>query len=134
MGARSSLSYRRRWIRFGFDDKISGRPPTSAIEPRQRCGDRPGLGARPTTTVSSSPTGSTRRGKTVAERRADMADKTADHSEALDVQKIHYLVRLMKRYDLTDLNLSDGKVQIRLKRRGPEPASPSVHHSPLIHP
>ena len=38
--------------------------------------------------------------------------------------RIHYLVRLMKRYDLTDLNLSDGHVQIRLKRRGPESAAP----------
>ncbi len=50
-----------------------------------------------------------------------MSEKAPDSSEPLDVQRIHYLVRLMKRYDLTDLNLSDGKVQIRLKRRGPEP-------------
>ncbi len=50
-----------------------------------------------------------------------MAEKAPDSSEPLDVQKVHYLVRLMKRYDLTDLNLNDGKVQIRLKRRGPEP-------------
>ncbi len=55
-----------------------------------------------------------------------MADKGNDQAEALDVEKIHYLVRLMKRYDLTDLNLSDGKVQIRLKRRGPESAAPPV--------
>jgi acetyl-CoA carboxylase biotin carboxyl carrier protein len=60
-----------------------------------------------------------------------MAEKADDHGEVLDVQKIHYLVRLMKRYDLTDLNVSDGKVQIRLRRRGPE--SPSVAASPLIH-
>jgi acetyl-CoA carboxylase biotin carboxyl carrier protein len=60
-----------------------------------------------------------------------MADKAADHGEALDVEKIHYLVRLMKRYDLTDLNLSDGKVQIRLKRRGPEPSNPAVPLSSL---
>jgi acetyl-CoA carboxylase biotin carboxyl carrier protein len=45
-------------------------------------------------------------------------------SEPLDVQKIHYLVRLMKRYDLTDLNINDGPVQIRLKRRGPETFAP----------
>ena len=49
-----------------------------------------------------------------------MAEKARDSSEQLDVQKIHYLVRLMKRYDLTDLNINDGHVQIRLKRRGPE--------------
>ncbi len=55
-----------------------------------------------------------------------MAEKARDSSEQLDVQKIHYLVRLMKRYDLTDLNINDGRVQIRLKRRGPETAGPVV--------
>jgi len=53
-----------------------------------------------------------------------MAEKARDSSEPLDVQKIHYLVRLMKRYDLTDLNISDGHMQVRLKRRGPESAAP----------
>ena len=53
-----------------------------------------------------------------------MAEKARDSSDPLDVQKIHYLVRLMKRYDLTDLNINDGHVQIRLKRRGPESAAP----------
>jgi acetyl-CoA carboxylase biotin carboxyl carrier protein len=56
-----------------------------------------------------------------------MADKGGEHSEALDVEKIHSLVRLMKRYDLTDLNLSDGKVQIRLRRRGPEATVAAMH-------
>ncbi len=49
-----------------------------------------------------------------------MAEQASDPNEPLDVNKIHQLVRLMKRYDLTDLNISDGKVQIRLKRRGSE--------------
>jgi len=53
-----------------------------------------------------------------------MAEKERDSREQVDVQKIHYLVRLMKRYDLTDLNINDGQVQIRLKRRGPETAAP----------
>ena len=53
-----------------------------------------------------------------------MAEKARDSSDPLDVQKIHYLVRLMKRYDLTDLNINDGHMQIRLKRRGTESASP----------
>ena len=52
-----------------------------------------------------------------------MAEQESDPSEPLDVRKIHYLVRLMKQYDLTDLNINDGNVQIRLKRRGPEAAS-----------
>jgi acetyl-CoA carboxylase biotin carboxyl carrier protein len=55
-----------------------------------------------------------------------MAERARDSSEQLDVRQIHYLVRLMKRYDLTDLNISDGHVQIRLKRRGPESATPSL--------
>jgi acetyl-CoA carboxylase biotin carboxyl carrier protein len=59
-----------------------------------------------------------------------MAEKALDSSEPLDVQRIHYLVRLMKRYDLTDLNISDGQVQIRLKRRGPESASSVIHLAP----
>jgi acetyl-CoA carboxylase biotin carboxyl carrier protein len=56
-----------------------------------------------------------------------MAEKGRVGSEPLDVQRIHYLVRLMKRYDLTDLNISDGQVQIRLRRRGPESAAPATH-------
>jgi acetyl-CoA carboxylase biotin carboxyl carrier protein len=56
-----------------------------------------------------------------------MAEHVPDPSEPLDVKRIHYLVRLMKRYDLTDLNLSDGAVQIRLRRRGPEPPSVPGH-------
>jgi acetyl-CoA carboxylase biotin carboxyl carrier protein len=56
-----------------------------------------------------------------------MAENAPDSTEPLDVQRIHYLVRLMKRYDLTDLNISDRHVQIRLKRRGPEPAASLLH-------
>jgi acetyl-CoA carboxylase biotin carboxyl carrier protein len=53
-----------------------------------------------------------------------MAEQGPDPSDPLDVKRIHQLVRLMKRYDLTDLNLTDGKVQIRLKRRGSEVSPP----------
>ena len=56
-----------------------------------------------------------------------MAENAPDSTEPLDVQRIHYLVRLMKRYDLTDLNISDGHVQIRLRRRGPESAASLLH-------
>ncbi len=49
-----------------------------------------------------------------------MAENPADSSGPLDVQKIHYLVRLMKRYDITDLNINDGPLQVRLRRRGHE--------------
>jgi acetyl-CoA carboxylase biotin carboxyl carrier protein len=53
-----------------------------------------------------------------------MAENASEPSEPLDTRKIHYLVRLMKRYDLTDLDVKDGQLQIRLKRRGPELATP----------
>ena len=64
-----------------------------------------------------------------------MAENVPDPGEPLDVRRIHYLVRLMKRYDLTDLNLSDGTVRIRLRRRGPESAmaQPQASH-PMLAP
>ena len=39
-----------------------------------------------------------------------MAESSSDPAGPLDVQRIHYLVRLMKRYDLTALDVSDGPV------------------------
>jgi acetyl-CoA carboxylase biotin carboxyl carrier protein len=60
-----------------------------------------------------------------------MADHPSGPTEPLDVKRIHYLVRLMRHYDLTALDLVDGAVQIRLRRRGPEPAhSPAASPSP----
>jgi acetyl-CoA carboxylase biotin carboxyl carrier protein len=55
-----------------------------------------------------------------------MAEGDSASNQPLDVQKVHYLVRLMKRYDLTALDLSDSKVQIRLRRRGPGARAPAV--------
>ncbi len=46
--------------------------------------------------------------------------------ESLDVKRVHYLVRLMRRYDLTALDLSDNSVQIRLRRRGTDAPAPRV--------
>jgi acetyl-CoA carboxylase biotin carboxyl carrier protein len=64
-----------------------------------------------------------------------MAENVPDPGEPLDVRRIHYLVRLMKRYDLTDLNLSDGTVRIRLRRRGPESAmAPPQASHPMLAP
>jgi acetyl-CoA carboxylase biotin carboxyl carrier protein len=64
-----------------------------------------------------------------------MAEKRSGPTEPLDVRRIHYLVRLMKRYDLTALDVSGGSVQIRLRRRGPELASayapPAAHAAAL---
>jgi len=55
-----------------------------------------------------------------------MAEKPADPTEPFDVQRIHYLVRLMKRYDLTALDVNDGSVQVRLRRRPPGTGSPQA--------
>lgn len=49
-----------------------------------------------------------------------MAESPQGPTGPLDVQRIHDLARLMKRYDLSSLDLADGPVQIRLRRRGPE--------------
>jgi acetyl-CoA carboxylase biotin carboxyl carrier protein len=59
-----------------------------------------------------------------------MTGHEADSSEGIDVRKVHHLVRLMKRYDVTDLDLSDGSLKIRLRRRGPELAAAA---SPMPH-
>jgi acetyl-CoA carboxylase biotin carboxyl carrier protein len=55
-----------------------------------------------------------------------MAEHPSGPSDPLDVERIHYLVRLMKRYDLTALDLNDGPVQIRLRRRSAHPAPPDA--------
>jgi acetyl-CoA carboxylase biotin carboxyl carrier protein len=53
-----------------------------------------------------------------------MVEKPSDSDKPLDIQRLHYLVRLMKRYDLTALDVNDGSLQVRLRRRSPhEPAS-----------
>ena len=62
-----------------------------------------------------------------------MAENPSGPTEPLDVQRIHYLVRLMKRYDLTALDISAGSMQVRLRRRGPQAAlPPSAFHPPTI--
>jgi acetyl-CoA carboxylase biotin carboxyl carrier protein len=48
-----------------------------------------------------------------------MAENSPGPAKPLDVQRLHYLVRLMKRYDLTALDVNDSSVQIRLRRSSP---------------
>jgi acetyl-CoA carboxylase biotin carboxyl carrier protein len=43
-------------------------------------------------------------------------------NDSLDVRTIHQLVKMMKRYDLTAIDVNEGATRIRLRRRGPEPA------------
>ena len=54
-----------------------------------------------------------------------MAETSSGPTEPLDVRRVHYLARLMKRYDLSSLDLADGPVHIRLRRRGPELGPPA---------
>jgi acetyl-CoA carboxylase biotin carboxyl carrier protein len=62
-----------------------------------------------------------------------MAENPSGPTEPLDVQRIHYLVRLMKRYDLTALDVSSGPIQVRLRRRGPQTAPPpAALHPPAV--
>jgi acetyl-CoA carboxylase biotin carboxyl carrier protein len=55
-----------------------------------------------------------------------MAENPSGPTKPLDVQRLHYLVRLMKRYDLTALDVSDGSVQIKLRRRSPHGESTAL--------
>lgn len=54
-----------------------------------------------------------------------MAEKKSGSEGPFDVGNLHQLVRLMRRYDLTAIDLIDDKTKIRLRRRGPEVAAPS---------
>jgi acetyl-CoA carboxylase biotin carboxyl carrier protein len=49
-----------------------------------------------------------------------MAEDAPKQPEPLDVHAIHQLVRLMKRYDVTAMDIDEGGNKIRLRRRGPE--------------
>ncbi len=55
-----------------------------------------------------------------------MAEKPSGPRDPLDVKQIHYLVRLMKQYDLTALDLKGGPVEISMRREGPAAFSPST--------
>lgn len=68
-----------------------------------------------------------------------MGENAPERGKPLDVEQIRYLVRLMKRFDLTDLDISDGPFRIHLQRKGPEPIAPPpgaaypyppAHHAP----
>ncbi len=55
-------------------------------------------------------------------------------SDLVDVRTIRHLVRLMKDYDLTAIDLIDGSTQVRLRRRGGEAGAAviSVPHASAI--
>src|SRR5262249_50221935 len=107
---RSSRTSPSRWTRFESNRPI----PLWASRSRLHPGWRPGV---PSQRLQA------RRRPVRSER---MEENPSSPSDPFDPAKIHYLVRLMKRYDLTDLDLQNGQARIRLKRRGPETASPPV--------
>ncbi len=61
-----------------------------------------------------------------------MPENPTESSEPRDVRTIRHLVRLMKRYDLTAIDIIEGPTQIRLRRRGIEvvAAPPAVATAP----
>jgi acetyl-CoA carboxylase biotin carboxyl carrier protein len=59
-----------------------------------------------------------------------MAENPPGPAKPLDVERLHYLVRLMKRYDLTALDVSDNSVQIRLRRSSPHAVLPHAAAAP----
>ena len=61
-----------------------------------------------------------------------MAENPSGPARPLDVQRLHYLVRLMKRYDLTALDVIDSSVQIRLRRSSPHAVVPHVVAQPPV--
>ena len=65
-------------------------------------------------------------------RSAGMSENPNQPSVPMDVKSIHQLVRLMKRYGMTAIDLIDGDARIRLRRRGPE-AAPGFLANPGPH-
>ena len=62
-----------------------------------------------------------------------MPENPSGPNDPYDPKKLHYLVRLMKQYDLTALDLTGGPVQIKLRRRGPEiTSSPHISTQPHL--
>ncbi len=55
-----------------------------------------------------------------------MPENPTEPSSAIDVRAIRHLVRLMKRYDLTAIDLVEGPTKIRLRRQGSEAAPVSA--------
>jgi acetyl-CoA carboxylase biotin carboxyl carrier protein len=62
-----------------------------------------------------------------------MPENSTEPTEPLDVRTIRHLVRLMKRYDLTAIDIIEGATKIRLRRRGAETAVvPLVAHGAAL--
>ncbi|MHC5540085.1 hypothetical protein ACYOEI_17845, partial [Singulisphaera rosea] len=67
-----------------------------------------------------------------AARSVSMPEKSQEPSPPVDVNAIHQLIRLMKRYDLTAIDLGEGPTKIRLRRRGAELAYAPAALPPVV--
>lgn len=63
-----------------------------------------------------------------------MPEKPTEPTPPFDVHVIHQLVRLMKRYDLTAIDLVEGPTKIHLRRRTESPAAVAVSPYPAAAP
>ncbi len=62
-----------------------------------------------------------------------MTEKPSGPAREFDLKRLHYLARLMKRYDVTALDVSDDSVQIRLRRSSPHaPLTGTVGPAPAL--
>ncbi len=64
-------------------------------------------------------------------------DPEAGGGEPLDVKKVHYLVKLMKTYDLSEVEVTDGSYRVHLRRPeasaaavAPVAAAPAAYSTP----
>jgi acetyl-CoA carboxylase biotin carboxyl carrier protein len=59
-----------------------------------------------------------------------VADDASGVPRPFDVRTVNYLVRLMQRYDLTEIDLREGELRIRLQKGGRLIAAPPVAAAP----
>ncbi len=60
-----------------------------------------------------------------------MSDKPSDDDD-LQVRRVRHLVKLMRRFDLTAIDLDDNQTKIRLRRRGAEVLAAPMPIAPVM--
>ncbi len=63
-----------------------------------------------------------------------MANSSSSAGDAFDLRKIRRLVELMNDHDLSEIDLQQGDLRVRLRRRGDMPAMPPVAGVPAVAP
>jgi acetyl-CoA carboxylase biotin carboxyl carrier protein len=75
------------------------------------------------------------RGDTLHCEEVLVAEGVEQQPRPFDVRTIHYLIRLMSRHDLTEIDLSEGEQRIRLRRGssgGPNSTGRPIGESPAL--